>query len=112
MNWITIEFMPKHTIFKISFFSQQKVYELFAKEVISSHLYGFTEIRDIVFEDAERLVLDPAEEKLREEFKDTSILHIPLQNIIRIEEVEKRGKSRVRSSDDYNNITPFPLPSR
>lgn len=102
--------MRKKPLYKVSFLNQGKSYELYARGVHSSELWGFTTISDLVFDDASSLIVDPAEEKLREEFKDTRVLHLPIQSILRIEEVEKRGSAAIRDAASGDKITPFPLP--
>ncbi|HEY0178071.1 MAG TPA: DUF1820 family protein [Dokdonella sp.] len=84
--------------------------ELYARRVASSALWGFTEIGDLVFEaPREGLVVDPTEERLREEFKDTTVLHLPIQAILRVEEVSRRGALAIRDATSGDKITPFPL---
>jgi len=66
-----------------------------------------------VFEPAgEGIVVDPTEEKLREEFKDTRVLHLPMQAIIRVEEVDRKGSLAIRDASDGQKVTPFPMPPR
>ncbi|HZF96880.1 MAG TPA: DUF1820 family protein, partial [Pseudoxanthomonas sp.] len=55
----------------------------------------------------------PTEERLREEFGSTRMLHLPMQSIIRIEEVEHKGPSAIRDAETGERVvTPFPLPTR
>lgn len=104
--------MPSKKLYKVTFLAQGKSYELYARHVASSSLWGFTEVADIVFEEGATRVVDPTEERLREEFKDTRALHLPMQAIVRIEEVERRGASTIRDAVSGEKITPFPLPPR
>ena len=53
-----------------------------------------------MFDEASSLIVDPAEEKLRDEFKETKSLHLPIQAILRIEEVEKRGTAAIRDASN------------
>ncbi|HAJ74923.1 MAG: DUF1820 family protein [Gammaproteobacteria bacterium] len=93
-------------IYKISFLNKGKVYEVFVKQVYQSDLYGFIEIEDYVFDEKTQIVVDPSEEKLKSEFDGVKRSFIPIQAIIRIDEVEKSGVSKISSGD---NITPFPV---
>lgn len=104
--------MPKKSLYKVTFLHLGKSYELYARRVGSSHLWGFTEVAELVFDSSDSLVVDPAEERLREEFKDTRILHLPMQAIVRIEEVERRGALSIRDAAGGEKITPFPMPPR
>lgn len=101
--------MAGKSLYKIIFINQGKVYELFSKRVSSSGLWGFIEVADLVFETAEGLVVDPTEEKMREEFADARVLHLPVQSVLRVEEVEKRGKCLIRDRESGEKVTPFPL---
>ena len=83
--------MSAKPLYKISFLSNTRVYELYARHVAGSSLWGFTEIGEFVFDVREGMVVDPAEERLRDEFGNTRMLHIPMQHVLRIEEVEKRA---------------------
>jgi hypothetical protein len=79
----------------------------------SSHLWGFNEIAELVFDLHDGLVVDPTEERLREEFAGTKVLHLPMQSIVRIEEVEKKGQSAIRDAATGEKVvTPFPMPAK
>ena len=96
-------------LYKVTFLSQGKSLELYARHVASSALWGFTEVGELVFEQKDGVVVDPTEERLREEFEHTKILHLPMQCIVRIEEVDKRGPLAIRDAADGEKIMPFPL---
>src|SRR5690554_3961443 len=93
-------------LFRITFLNKGQVYELFAREVYQSDLWGFIEIEEFVFGERSQMVVDPGEEKLKNEFAGVKRSFIPLQAIIRIDEVEKEGVASISKGD---NITPFPL---
>lgn len=93
-------------IYKITFLNKGKVYEVFVKQVYQSDLYGFIEVEEFVFNERTQVVVDPSEEKLKSEFSGVKRSFIPLQAIIRIDEVEKSGVSKISSGD---NIAPFPI---
>ena len=95
-------------IFKISFINHGKVYELYADTVRQGELYGFIEIEGLIFGENSSVVIDPAEEKLKNEFGGVSRTLVPMHAVIRIDEVEKRGKSKILELDRNANITPFP----
>ena len=101
------------TLYKVTFHNHGKVYELYARSVASSGLWGFTEVGDLVFDVHDGLVVDPTEERLRDEFGGTRVLHLPIQSIVRIEEVEKKGASAIRDAETGEKVvTPFPLPAK
>jgi hypothetical protein len=101
--------MADKRLYKIIFLNQGKVYELFSEGVTSSGLWGFIEVSDLVFEEGEGLVVDPTEEKMREEFAGARVLHLPIQSILRVEEVDQRGKCRIRDRESGEKVTPFPI---
>ena len=106
--------MEEKRLYKIIFLNQGKVYELFSKSVASSGLWGFVEVSDLVFDSAEGLVVDPTEERMKQEFAGARVLHLPIQSVLRVEEVEKRGQCLIRDRGSGEKVTPFPLspPSR
>jgi len=77
--------MAQKRLYKIIFLNNGKVYELFSEGVTSSGLWGFIEVSDLVFDTAEGLVVDPTEEKMRDEFKNARVLHLPIQSVLRVE---------------------------
>ncbi len=101
------------TLYKVTFLNHGKVYELYARRVVSSGLWGFTEVGELVFDVHDGLLVDPSEERLRDEFGNTRALHLPMQSVIRIEEVERKGQSAVRDAETGEKVvTPFPLPAK
>lgn len=101
--------MADKPLYKIIFLNQGKVYELYSEGVTSSGLWGFIEVSDLVFETGEGLVVDPTEEKMRQEFAGAKVLHLPIQSVLRVEEVEKRGQCLIRDRESGENVTPFPI---
>ena len=95
-------------IFRIAFHNQGKVYRLHAEQVSQSDLYGFVEISGLLFDEHTSVVIDPAEERLKDEFSGTSRILVPMHAVIRIDEVEKRGQNMIFDVGDRGNITPFP----
>ena len=55
----------KKSVFRIFFSSQGKGYEIYARKVNQSDIYGFVEIEEIVFGEKSAIVLDPNEEAFR-----------------------------------------------
>lgn len=97
----------RQEIYRITFLNKGKVYEVFARQVYQSELYGFIEVEEFLFDERSQMVVDPSEEKLKMEFQDVKRSFIPLQAILRIDEVEKTGVAKISSGD---NIMPFPMP--
>lgn len=101
--------MAARKLYKVVFLNHGKVYELYAKKVAASELYGFTVISDLQFGSPSSMLVDPAEERLREEFAKTKAIHLPMHALIRVEEVEERGTAVIRDQTTGEKITPFPL---
>jgi hypothetical protein len=98
-------------IFRVSFHNNGKVYQLHAQQIGQAELYGFIEVRDLLFGEHTSVVIDPAEEKLRNEFVGVERLILPMHAVFRIEEVEKRGQNKILELDGtLSNVSPFPLP--
>ena len=100
-------------LYKITFHNAGRIYELYARKVVSGALWGFTEVSELVFDVHEGVVIDPTEERLRDEFTGTRVLHLPMQSIVRIEEVESKGQSVIRDAATGEKVvTPFPMPGK
>lgn len=94
--------MAGNYLYKVIFVNHSQIYEVFVKNVHQGDLYGFVIIEDFVFGEKTSLVVDPSEERLRTEFEGVSRAFIPLQRIIRIDQVKKRGTAKIAaiSKDD------------
>lgn len=101
---------PAKSIYKVVFLNHGKVYEIYARKVSSSELWGFTCVADLEFAPRDSLLVDPTEERLREEFQRTRALHLPMQSIVRIEEVAERGTAAIRDGASGDKVIPLPLP--
>jgi len=95
------------SLYRVIFQNQGKIYEIYAREISEGGLFGFLEVEEIVFGENTTVVVDPSEEKLKSEFSGVERSFIPLHNIIRIDEVKKRGVSKITKSDG-GNVTQFP----
>ncbi|MCC5864894.1 MAG: DUF1820 family protein [Wenzhouxiangella sp.] len=97
-------------MYKVSFLNQGKVYELYCNKVSGSELsYGFIEIAELIFDAEDSVVIDPTEERMREEFADVEVLHVPMHSVIRVEQVKRRGACVIRDSKSGEKVTPLPL---
>jgi hypothetical protein len=105
--------MTQRTLYKITFLNAGKIYELYARNVGSSSLWGFTEVSELVWDSGDNVVIDPTEERLRDEFGQTKRLHLPMQSVIRVEEVERKSQLAIRDAGTGERVvTPFPMPAR
>ncbi len=100
--------MSSKHIYKIQFMNQGKVYEIFARSVRQGELFGFLEVEKLVFGERTTVVVDPSEERIKTEFAGVRRTFIPLHAVIRIDEVEKQGVSKISKLE--GNIAQFPMP--
>ena len=75
--------------------SQGQVYEIYAREVGHGAMFGFIEVEQLVFGERTSIVVDPSEEKIKSEFENVTRTYLPLQSIIRIDEVDNQGTSKI-----------------
>jgi len=101
--------MAANHIFKIIFVNQGKVYEIYARKVSHGGLFGFVEVEELVFGERSSIVLDPSEERVKTEFTGVMRSYLPLQSIIRIDEVRKQGISKIVALEGAN-VAQFPMP--
>jgi hypothetical protein len=99
---------PSH-IYKVVFMNQGKVYEIYARGVSHGELFGFVQVEELIFGERSSVVVDPAEERIQSEFSGVRRSYIPLHSVIRIDEVEKQGVSKI-SSVEGGNVAQFPMP--
>ena len=100
--------MASQPIYKVIFHNGGQVYEVFARQIYQSEMWGFVEIEELVFGERSQILVDPGEEKLKKEFSGVKRSYIPLQSIVRIDEVEKEGAARI-SDGGGSKIAPFPV---
>jgi len=99
----------KQKLYRIAFLNHGKVYELFCTGVCTSGLLGFVEVSGLEFEEKDSLVVDPTEEKLRDEFDGVEVLHLPMHSVLRVEQVKKKGQAVIRDRESGEKVTPFPV---
>ena len=98
-----------NTIYKVIFMNQGQIYEIYARGVAHGALFGFVEVEELVFGERSTVVLDPTEEKVKAEFKGVKRTYLPMHSIVRIDEVDKQGTSKI-SKVEGGNVAQFPMP--
>lgn len=105
--------MAERHIFKVVFVHQGKVWEIFAKKVSQGAMFGFIEVEQLLFGERTTLLVDPGEERIKSEFEGVKRTYIPLQSVLRIDEVNARaaaqGVSKI-STLEGGNVASFPMP--
>jgi hypothetical protein len=103
------ETAKKKQIYKVIFVNQGRVFELYARNIYQGNFYGFVEVEELLFGEKSTLVVDPSEDRLKSEFAGVKRTFLPMHAIIRIDEVEKEGISKIRASgESTDNIALFP----
>lgn len=101
--------MSTDPLFKVVFMNQGQVYEVYARQIDPAAMFGFIAVEELVFGERTTVVVDPTEEKLKTEFANVKRTYIPMHSIIRIDEVDKQGKSKI-SKLEGGNVAQFPMP--
>ena len=96
-------------IYKVIFLNQGQVYEMYAKQIFQSDLWGFLEIEEFVFGERSQLVVDPSEEKLKAQFDGVVRSFVPMHSIVRIDEVERLGTPKISEAKGGGNVMPLSL---
>jgi hypothetical protein len=105
--------MTKRTLYRIQFYNQEEIYEIYAKSVSECDMFGFLEVGEFVFGENTALVVDTSEERLKMEFNGVKCTYIPMTSIIRIDEVEKLGIAKAfNKASGTNKVTHFPIPNK
>ena len=99
--------MKSKSVYKIIFIQLGEIYEVFANQIFQSDMYGFIEVENYIFNKDKQLVVDPSSEKLKNEFSDVQRSYIPMNAIIRIDEVKETGEAKIK--ENKGQVSPFPL---
>ncbi len=91
--------MAKKGIYKVVFMQLGEIYEIYAKSIYQSDMYGFIDVEDYIFDQNSQIVVDTSEEKLKSEFNGVERSYIPINCILRIDEVDKKGISKITAND-------------
>ena len=102
--------MSDESVYKVIFQNGSQVFEVFARQIYQSDMWGFIEVEEFVFGERSQILVDPGEEKLKTEFSGVRRSYIPMQAILRIDEVDKEGSAKVVDVPrSENNVANFPL---
>jgi hypothetical protein len=102
--------MANQPVYKVIFQNGNQVFEVFARQIYQSDMWGFIEVEEFVFGERSQILVDPGEEKLKNEFNGVKRSYIPLQAIIRIDEVDKEGSGKVSDTGAaQGNVSSFPF---
>ena len=99
--------MKTKNVYKIIFIQLGEIYEVFAKQIYQSDMYGFIEVEEYIFNKDKQLVVDPSSEKLKKEFNKVERSYIPVNSILRIDEVNETGEAKIK--ENKSQISPLPI---
>ena len=90
--------------YRITFHNQGKIYEIYAKSVHQSDLFGFIEVEQIVFGEKSSLLVDPSEERLKTEFSGVKRTYIPMHAVVRIDDQVGRLRDAADPVSDLQGV--------
>lgn len=102
--------MSTKKVYKVIFYNNEDIFEIYASHIFASDLYGFVEVEQLLFGEKSQLLVDPSEERLKTEFAGVKRTFIPMNAVVRIDEVEQTGIPKV--SGVKNTVSPFPNNTR
>ena len=77
------------SIYRVYFKWKNKEISLSAKSLDLTHPY-FVSIKDLIFPDDKKLIINPADEEIKKTFSRSKHLMIPFQTVILIEELQDK----------------------
>jgi len=94
----------KKKLYKVIFMDEDKqIQTLHASKLNPSSFLGLVEVSDIVFIDQSELIISPDDGKLKSKFKNVERSFMPLNSIIRIDEIMLEKETPViRLYEDQN----------
>lgn len=102
--------MPQNHLYRVSFVQQGQVYEVYAREVSHAAMMGFVEVGKLVFGEKSQVLVDPVEEKLKTEFEGVERFFVPVHQVVRIDQVNRRGTARITEArGDSGKVTALPV---
>lgn len=106
--------MPKKSLYRLIFANQDVVYEIYARKIVESELFGFLEVEEFAFGETTSLVVDPSEERLKLEFNHVKRTFIPIHFVYRIDEVSQQGVGKIKEKTKGNDskVSLFPVPDK
>jgi hypothetical protein len=106
--------MAEKLVYKVIFINHDEVYEVYAKSVYEGDMYGFLVVEDFIFGEKNTMIIDPSEEKLKSEFEGVTRTFIPMHEIVRIDQVQKRGSAKIvsTSKETISNVSTLYTPDK
>jgi hypothetical protein len=80
------------SLYRVHFKWKDKEIQLTAKSLDLTHPY-FVSIKDLVFTDRKKLIINPAEDDIMKAFGNSKHLMIPFQTVLLIEEIDEQQRA-------------------
>jgi hypothetical protein len=80
------------SLYRVYFKWKEKEIQLTARSLDLTHPY-FVSIKDLVFSDKKKIIINPAEDDIIKAFGNSKHLMIPFQTVLLIEELDEEGKA-------------------
>lgn len=100
--------MKQKMLYRVTFNNQEKVYEIYARQIEQKDFFGFIAVEELVFSETSSLVVDTGQERLKNEFQGVKRTYIPMHSVIRIDEVEQEGVAKITALSKDGNVSQFP----
>jgi len=98
-------------IYRVIFQNNNQIFEIYAKQIYQSDIWGFLEVEEFIFGERTQVVIDPSEEKLKTQFEGVTRSYLPLHSILRIDEVLQTGAAKIKPlKGETGRIINFPPP--
>jgi hypothetical protein len=102
--------MANSRVYRITFASQGRIYELYARNVGSAQMFGFVEVSHLLWSQKSTVVIDPSEDSLKHEFEGVKRFYVPMQSVMRIDEVDREGTSKIlAATPSSGTVSAFPV---
>ena len=80
------------SVYRVHFKWKDKEIQLTAKSLDLTHPY-FVSIKDLIFTDKKKLIINPAEDDIMKAFGNSKHLMIPFQTVLLIEELDEQQRA-------------------
>lgn len=99
--------MSKEIVYRVLYHQQDVPYELYARSVSESDMFGFVELDELVLDGFVGVLGDETHDKIKLEFEAVKRTYIPLCNVFRIDAIE-RDDELTHKRTGMSNVTVFP----
>ena len=93
------EVAGKKLLYRIRFRTEDKILEVYCRNVTQGELFGFIEISGFAWGRKSEIIVDPTEQEVRNEFAGVKSAQIPMHAVVRVDQVEKGGTAKILPLD-------------